>query len=281
MSGMRLDLSHVAPRSVRQHHRDDETHDLSVSVDRFQMPEVDDFDTFEREVVEYVKPNHGTTTLGFIFNGGIIIAVDSRASQGSYISSQSVKKVIEINPFLLGTMAGGAADCQFWERNLGRQCRLYELNHGKRITVRAASKLLANTVYSYRGSGLSMGTMVAGWDATGPGLYYVDSDGQRTGGKVFSVGSGSLYAYGVLDEGYSWDLSVEDAIELGQRAIYHATFRDAASGGCVSVYHVDGEWVDKDAWGGGWRFALQILCDAGGSSDKDCGSIAYIIMYYM
>ena len=42
-------------------------------------------DSFEKEVVEYVKPNHGTTTLGFIFQGGIIIAVDSRASQGSYI----------------------------------------------------------------------------------------------------------------------------------------------------------------------------------------------------
>lgn len=42
-------------------------------------------DSFEREVVEYVKPNHGTTTLGFVFQGGVIIAVDSRASQGSYI----------------------------------------------------------------------------------------------------------------------------------------------------------------------------------------------------
>lgn len=42
-------------------------------------------DSFEREVVEMVKPNHGTTTLGFIFNGGVIIAVDSRATMGSYI----------------------------------------------------------------------------------------------------------------------------------------------------------------------------------------------------
>lgn len=48
------------------------------------------------------------------------------------------------------------------------------------------------------------GTMVAGWDISGPGLYYVDSDGQRTKGQLFSVGSGSLYAYGVLDEGYKW-----------------------------------------------------------------------------
>jgi len=30
-----------------------------------------------------------------------------------------VKKIIEINPYMLGTMAGGAADCQFWHRNLG------------------------------------------------------------------------------------------------------------------------------------------------------------------
>ena len=122
------------------------------------------------------------------------------------------------------------------------QCRLYELNNGQRITVRAASKLLANTMFSYKGMGLSMvrpgfpvkhmrscshaspclliirrifcnvcvqGTMVAGWDLNGPGLYYVDSDGQRTKGKIFSVGSGSLYAYGVLDNGYSWcDLPV-------------------------------------------------------------------------
>lgn len=151
--------------------------------------------------------------------------------------------MIEINPFLLGTMAGGAADCQFWQRNLGQQCRLYELNNGKRITVRGASKLLSNTMFSYRGMGLSMGTMVAGYDTTGPGLYYVDSDGQRTKGQRFSVGSGSLYAYGVLDAGYDYDMSVADAIELGRRSIYHATFRDCASGGTVSVYH-----VTADGW---------------------------------
>ena len=36
------------------------------------------------------------------------------------------------------------------------QCRLHELANKKRITVRAASKLLANTVYQYKGKGLSM-----------------------------------------------------------------------------------------------------------------------------
>ena len=49
-----------------------------------------------------IKYNHGTTTLGFKFQGGVIIAVDSRASMGSYIGSGTVRKVIEINPYLLG-----------------------------------------------------------------------------------------------------------------------------------------------------------------------------------
>jgi hypothetical protein len=49
--------------------------------------------------------------------------------------------------------------------------------------------------------------------------------------QLVPLQSGSLFAYGVLDQGYKWDLSIEDACELGRRAIYHATFRDAYSGG--------------------------------------------------
>ncbi len=116
--------------------------------------------------------------------------MDSRATAGSYIgkfltrtggftfilysASGTVKKVIEINPYLLGTMAGGAgmcscdlhvasgrlipcsADCQYWETYLGIQCRLHELRNRERISVAAASKYLSNLVYNYKGMGLSM-----------------------------------------------------------------------------------------------------------------------------
>ncbi len=148
--------------------------------------------------------DHGTTTLGFKYKGGVVLAVDSRATGGMYIGSGSVRKIIEINRFLLGTMAGGAADCTYWERYLSKMCRLYELRNRERISVAAASKLLANISFNYKGYGLSMGVMIAGYDKRGPGLYYVDSDGTRTDGNVFSVGSGSVYAYGVLDKGYKY-----------------------------------------------------------------------------
>jgi len=54
---------------------------------------------------------HGTTTLSFLFKGGIIAAVDSRASIGSFVGSKTTQKVLPVSKTILGTMAGGAADC--------------------------------------------------------------------------------------------------------------------------------------------------------------------------
>lgn len=130
-------------------------------------------------------------------------------------------------------MAGGAADCQYWLADLTTHCRTYELKHGKRLSVAAASKYLQGILLAYRGYGLSMGCMIAGQDPSGQHLYYVDNDGLRLKGNMFSVGSGSPYAYGVLDNFYKYELTLEQAVDLGVRAIYHATHRDTASGGVV------------------------------------------------
>lgn len=186
----------------------------------------------------------GTTTAAFLYKNGIVVCCDSRATGGQYIGSQSVRKIIPINSFLLGTMAGGAADCVYWERLLSERCRLYELRNREPISVAAASKLLANMLYNYKGMGLSLGVMICGWDhKKGPKIYMVDNDSRRVPGALFSVGSGSVYAYGVLDKGYRFDMSDEEAYDLGRRAIYHATHRDAYSGGTVRIYS-----IKKDGW---------------------------------
>jgi 20S proteasome alpha/beta subunit len=57
------------------------------------------------------------------------------------------------------------------------------------------------------------------------------------------VGSGSTFAYGVLDQGYHWDLTDEEAQELGRRSIYAAGHRDAFSGNTCNLYH-----VKEDGW---------------------------------
>ena len=124
------------------------------------------------------------------------------------------------------------------------QCRLHELRHKRRISVAAASKILSNLVYSYKGMGLSMGTMCAGvTPQEGPALYYIDSDGTRLAGNLFCVGSGQTFAYGVLDAEYRYDLNEDEALELGRRSILAATHRDAFSGGFINLYH-----VKEDGW---------------------------------
>ncbi len=186
----------------------------------------------------------GTTTLAFEFKEGVLVAVDARATMGSFIASQEVRKVIEINDFLLGTMAGGAADCFFWEKYVAKMCRTYELRNGTAPSVAMASMMLCSIMRQYSGWGLSMGTMFTGSDKNGASLYYIDNDATRLRGRLFAVGSGGTFAYGVLDTNYRYDMSLQEAINLGIRAIASATFKDSASGGVVRVYHVtnNGTW---------------------------------------
>lgn len=156
--------------------------------------------------------------------------------------SQTVRKVVPLAPHLLGTIAGGAADCQYWERELQRQCRLYAMTAKRPISVAAASQILHNIIYSYKGNDLSMGIMVSGVDESGPHVYYLSDEGVRTSGHLFSVGSGSTNAYAILQTGYRYDMEKAEALELGRRAIYHATHRDAYSGGIINgVEH--GAWM--------------------------------------
>lgn len=190
-----------------------------------------------------IKPQHGTTTLAFTFKEGMVIAVDSRATAGSYIASQTVKKVIEINKYLLGTMAGGAADCYYWETLTGLYAKKYEIENNKRITAAEASMYLSNCVYQYKGRGLSMSTMICGYDGEVPKIYNVTDEGDRIEHNMFSVGSGSTIAYGVLTSKYKFDMSKNEALQLGKDAIFHAGHRDAYSGGSVNLY-----FMDRNGW---------------------------------
>mmetsp|Transcript_1103 Transcript_1103/g.2553 ORF Transcript_1103/g.2553 Transcript_1103/m.2553 type:complete len:508 (-) Transcript_1103:39-1562(-) len=210
---------------------------------------------------------HGTTTLSFAFQGGIIAAVDSRASMGQFVGSKTTQKVLPVSSHILGTMAGGAADCQHWIRKLKSEALLHELTEGgRRMSVARASRTLADYLYALRGYDLSVGTIIMGYDDTGidsvvggndsgtsskgasasiPYIYYVDNTGLRIQGDMFAVGSGSSFALGILDsEVNRYNLSTDEAIALGIKAIRHATFRDAYSGGYINIYLI----TPKDGW---------------------------------
>jgi len=57
----------------------------------------------------------------------------------SVAASKTVMKILDIADHMVATMAGGAADCQFWVRYLGKYCSMYELREKERISVRRPS----------------------------------------------------------------------------------------------------------------------------------------------
>lgn len=212
-------------------------------LDTRDLTQIDTRRINQQLIQDKIQPQHGTTTLAFIFKEGMVIAVDSRATAGSYIASQTVNKVIEVDKYLLGTMAGGAADCYYWEKRMGIYAKEYELENGTRISAAAASMYLSNAVYRYKGYGLSMSTMICGYNKDGPRIYNVTDAGARVQNHFFSVGSGSTIALGVLCTKYRFEMEREEALELGKEAIFHAGHRDAYSGGSVNLY-----FMDENGW---------------------------------
>ncbi|XP_076840086.1 proteasome subunit beta type-11b [Brachyhypopomus gauderio] len=208
---------------------------------------------------------HGTTTLGFVFQGGVIAAADSRSSCSGLVACPASQKILPVHSHLVGTTSGTSADCALWKRILSRELRLYQLRHRRRLSTGGAAKLLSHMLHPFKGTELCVAATLCGWDGdegslrgrtrtgdeqitaskhTGPRLYYVCSDGLRLQGELFSVGSGSPYAYSVLDERIQWGLGVDEAVSIAREAVYRATHRDAYSGNNVDLYHVTAK---------GWR----------------------------
>ncbi|XP_047198953.1 proteasome subunit beta type-11-like [Hippoglossus stenolepis] len=240
--------------------------------------------------------SHGTTTLAFIFQGGVLAAADTRSSCAGYVEGPASQKILPIHSHMVSTTSGTSADCALWKRILSRELRLYQLRHGRRLSTSGAAKLLSHMLHPFKGTELCVAAIMCGWDGgevhghhddtggtktdpggctettkkieksvdasliktqssfssvggqqhlakkkmngSGPRMFYVCSDGTRLQGNLFSVGSGSPYAYSVLDQGVKWELTLDEATSIAREAVYRATHRDAYSGNHVDIYHI-------------------------------------------
>ncbi|XP_072269946.1 proteasome subunit beta type-11-like [Pyxicephalus adspersus] len=191
-------------------------------------------------------PAHGTTTLAFLYADGIAVATDSRSSAGKLVCSPDSRKAFFVHKHLLATTSGSSADCHFFRRALARECRLYQVRHGYMPSVRGAAKMLSILMMPFRGTDVCAAVTLCGWDRNGPCICYVYNDGTRLSSEIISVGSGSPYAYSIIDQGYKPGMKEEEARQLARRAVCHAGLSDAYSGGLVDVYWVKEGGCEKD-----------------------------------
>jgi proteasome beta subunit len=176
------------------------------------------------------KIKKGTTTLGFIFKDGVVLATDSQ-STSAYVESRYERKLHQITDSIALTTAGVVADLQYLVRLLRVEAKLYEMGNGK-ITTKALVTLLSNIMHSNRYFPLIAAMVIGGYDESGPSIYSIDPyGGLGTGEKFFSTGSGSPLAVGVLESQYKENLNEEQAVDLAKKALNAAIQRDIYTGG--------------------------------------------------
>lgn len=196
------------------------------------------------EIEDQIKK--GTTTVGLICDGGIVLASEKRATMGSFIASKAAKKIYQVDDRLGITTAGIVGDAQALIRLMSVEVKLYKIRREEPMTVRAVATLLSNVLNGQRFYPYIVQLLIGGIDRNGVHIFSVDPLGGNTEEKeVAATGSGSPIAYGVLEDRYIKDMSVEKGTALAIQALHSAMKRDSASGGEMEVIVITKEKYEE------------------------------------
>jgi proteasome beta subunit len=191
---------------------------------------------------EYLK---GTTTVGLTCKEGVVLVSDKRATMGSLIAHKEVDKIFRLDEHIGMTVAGAVSDAQTLARWIIAEANLYRIRKGEEISVKGMATLISNLLHSQRYYPMLLQLIVGGFDSSGPKLFSVDLMGSAIEDNIISTGSGSPVAYGVLEDGYNKRMSMDEAAELGVRALKASRVRDAMSGNGIDVVKITQDGYQK------------------------------------
>ena len=180
----------------------------------------------------------GTTTIGLTCKDGVVLATERRATAGNHIANKSTQKLFKIDQNIGMTVAGLVGDAQTLARYLKAEVSLYRLRRSSLLSAEGAATLLANILNGNRMFPYYAWLILGGVDAKGGHVFSVDPAGGSIEDRYVSVGSGSTFAYGVLEEVYSRDMTVSDGVDLALRGLTVAMRRDSASGDGYIVHSI-------------------------------------------
>jgi len=182
---------------------------------------------------------HGTTTVGIKATDGVVLCADMRASAGYFIANNNTMKIQQIDDHAGMTMAGGVADAQNITDILRYHANLHRIQKNEPIPIKSLTRLASLIFHQNRGYPFMADILVGGYDNQGPALYNIDMFGSVEEKTYVTTGSGSPVAYGLLEEEYRNDLTVEDAKEVALRAVKAAITRNIGTGDGINVSIID------------------------------------------
>ena len=177
----------------------------------------------------------GTTTLGLVCKDGVVLASDRRATAGTLIAHKRTKKIYKLDENLGLTTAGLVGDLQVLARYITAEVELYKMKRNAQMSVEACASLTSNILSGSRYFPYWVQLVIGGWDRSGGHVYSLDAAGGSLPDKYTSSGSGSPYVYGVLEDHFKDDMTVDQGTDLAIRAVTAAMKRDAVSGEGIDV----------------------------------------------
>lgn len=181
----------------------------------------------------------GTTTIGLVCDKGVVLATERRATMGYFIASKDAKKVYQIDDLIAMTTAGSVGDAQRLVKWMQVEAKLYKMRREEPMTVKGIVSLLANILSNSRYFPFFVQLLVGGVDKDGPGVYSLDAlGGIIEEKKAVATGSGSPFAYGVLEDRYVEHMPIDEGVELAVRALHSTMKRDSASGDGIDVVKI-------------------------------------------
>jgi proteasome beta subunit len=172
----------------------------------------------------------GTTTVGIVTKDGVVLGTEHRATMDTFIAHKNAQKLYMIEHNLGLTTAGSVGDLQNLTRYLKAEIELYHLKNKALMSVQGAATLLSNWLNQSRFYPYWVSLILGGYDSKGYHVFGIDLAGGAIEDKFVSTGSGSMFVYGVLEDNFTEDTSLEDAVNLAIRGINAAMKRDSASG---------------------------------------------------
>ncbi len=182
---------------------------------------------------------HGTTTVGIKAKDGVILCADMRASAGYFIANNNTMKIQKIDDHAGMTMAGGVADAQNITDVLRYHANIHRIQNQEPIPIKSLTRLTSLIFHQNRGYPFMADILVGGFDNYGPALFNIDMFGSVEKKSYVTTGSGSPVAYGLLEEEYKEDVTVEEAKTIALRAVKAAITRNIGTGDGINVAVID------------------------------------------
>lgn len=189
----------------------------------------------------------GATTIGLVFDGGVILASEKRVTYGSMIMSKTGKKVFKISNSVGVACAGLVSDMQILAREIEAQAKLFTYEAKRSMPTKAAAKLTSNVLFNRRMAPLITQTIVGGMDYDKPAIYVLDVLGSLLPETYAAVGSGASMATGVLEQGYKENMPLKEAKELVINSLKSAVRRDTMSGDGVDLLIITKDGTQEES----------------------------------